>query len=157
MTKNSIEIDLNDPRSAMIADVMSSKTAKKILNFLAESEKSASDIASELEMPLNTVTYNLDKLVSAGLVEKAKRFFWSSKGKKMDFYKVANKRIVISPRTMSRAVVPIAVFAVIGIVLALILMQGNYENKVLSDDGPKTFGSIEEMKLFLENTENNNY
>ncbi|MCA9485686.1 MAG: helix-turn-helix transcriptional regulator, partial [Nanoarchaeota archaeon] len=96
--KSSINIDLNDPRAGKIADVLNSKTAKKILDLIADrGEMSGSDISNELDMPLNTVTYNLKKLVDAGLVGKSKKFFWSSKGKKMELYKVLNKQIIISP------------------------------------------------------------
>ena len=47
-------------------------------------------------MPMNSVQYNISKLLEAGLIEEAKSW-WSVKGKKMPTYKVANKLIVISP------------------------------------------------------------
>jgi DNA-binding transcriptional ArsR family regulator len=104
-------IDLDDVRSERIAEVLSNKTSKKVLQALAEGEKSASDIATQLKIPLNTVTYNLKKLDEAGLIERAKGFFWSSKGKKMELYKVANKKIVIMPKQMVKGVLPVVVFA----------------------------------------------
>ncbi len=111
MANSSIMIDLDDVRSERIAEVLSNKTSKKVLQALAEGEKSASDIATQLKIPLNTVTYNLKKLDEAGLIERAKGFFWSSKGKKMELYKVANKKIVIMPKQMVKGVLPVVVFA----------------------------------------------
>ncbi|MEK6800653.1 MAG: winged helix-turn-helix domain-containing protein, partial [Nanoarchaeota archaeon] len=59
---SSIMIDLDDPRSEKIAEVISNKTAKKILISLAEGEKSIGDISLELGLPVNTVSYNIDKM-----------------------------------------------------------------------------------------------
>jgi len=98
-------IDLDDTRTAKIAEVISNKTCKKILSLIAEKEMSESEIVSALGIPANTVNYNIKKLMEAGLVEKA-RFMWSVKGKKMDYYKVSNRRIVISPKSMMRGVLP---------------------------------------------------
>jgi DNA-binding transcriptional ArsR family regulator len=106
MTKSSIIINFDDPRSDKIADAISNKTSKKILSLLAENEMSGSEIAEKLNLPLNTVTYNLKNLVDSGLVEKSKRLFWSSKGKRMELYKVSNKRIVIFPKMMIKGILP---------------------------------------------------
>lgn len=97
MSEKIISIDLDDERIGKIADVISNKTCKKILDSLAEKEMSAGEISDELGIPLNTAGYNLEKLVDAGLIEKKKEFLWSEKGKRIVKYKVANKKIVISP------------------------------------------------------------
>jgi inhibitor of cysteine peptidase len=151
MTKKSIDIDLNDPRAGKIAEAISNKTSKKILNALADDEMSGSEIAEKLGLPLNTVTYNLKKLTEAGLVNKSKKFFWSSKGKRMELYRVSNKRIIISPKKLSRSVVVglVGIFALF--VSAMILMNfGGPQLNVESDDQVKTFNSIDEIKSFLE-------
>jgi len=70
MSDKYLNIDLNDSRSSAIAEVMSNKTCKKIIELLAEKEMSESDIASSLGLPLNTVGYNIGKLLKAGLIEK---------------------------------------------------------------------------------------
>ena len=59
---NSIMIDLNDPRTEKIADVISNKTSKKILTLLADNELSESEIAKGIGAPMNTVGYNIKKL-----------------------------------------------------------------------------------------------
>src|SRR3989338_4499204 len=98
MNDKYINFDIDDPRALAIAEAMANKTSKKILSLLSEKEMSESDLASALELPLNTVGYNIDKLLNAGLIEKTKNFFWSVKGKKIPTYKISNKKILISPK-----------------------------------------------------------
>lgn len=92
-------LDLNDPRSSKVAEVIANKTCKKILGLLAERELSETDISRELTLPINTVGYNIKNLLEAGLIEKTSNFFWSTRGKKINLYRVSNKKIVISPRS----------------------------------------------------------
>lgn len=99
-------VDLNDVRTEKIAEVLANKTCKKILSLLAEKEFSAGDLSERLHLPLNTIGYNLENLSEAGLIEKAKGWFWSSKGRKIVIYKLSNKRIVISPKSSFRGVIP---------------------------------------------------
>jgi len=91
-------VSLGDEKAKALGDVISNPSCKKIVELLAEKEMSASEISSALKMPLNSVGYNIDKLVSAGIIERVKGFFWSSKGKKIERYRVVNKAIVISPK-----------------------------------------------------------
>ena len=99
-------VDLDDPRTDKIADVISNKTAKKILGLLAEKELSETEIANSLNMPLNTVGYNIHKLEEVGLIEKVKGFLWSVKGKRIHKYKVSNRKIIISPRNILKGIIP---------------------------------------------------
>ncbi len=99
-------IDLDDPRTGKIADVISNKTAKKILGLLSNSELSESEISNNLKLPLNTIEYNIRKLEESGLIDKTKRFLWSIKGKRIYKYRISNKKIVISPRRMMRGIIP---------------------------------------------------
>ncbi len=161
MANSSINFDLNDPRSGKIAEALSNKTAKKILHLLSEGELSGSEIAERLGAPLNTISYNLNKLVDAGLVERAKKFFWSSKGKRMEIYKLANKKIVISPRILTgRVIAP-----VLGVLLALIVILALINLPRESDvgrtepiifdrefEGLKKFGSEQELRDFVKNS-----
>lgn len=108
-----IAVSLDDEKAKDIAEVISNKTAKKILNILSEKDLSESDIASSLNLPLNTIEYNLKKLEKAGLIEKAKQFFWSTRGKKIPTYKLANKSILISTKQKIKGILPAAVFSFI--------------------------------------------
>ncbi|MBU2577176.1 MAG: winged helix-turn-helix domain-containing protein [Nanoarchaeota archaeon] len=95
--ETSIMINLGDEKAKQISEVIGSKSCNRILNLLAEKDLTVSEISRELKMPINTVDYNVKKLVRAGLIEKASHW-WSVKGKKMLTYKVSNKKIIISPR-----------------------------------------------------------
>jgi DNA-binding transcriptional ArsR family regulator len=107
MTEKYVSIDINDPRSLKIAEALSNPTCKKILNLLAEQDMSATDISNKIKLPLNTIGYNLDKLIDSGLIEKSKDFFWSVKGKKIPSYKLSNKKIMISPKSLTaRGIIP---------------------------------------------------
>lgn len=98
MTEKYLLFSLDDEKSKKLGEVISNPSCKKIVNFLAEKEASASEISSELKMPLNSAIYNINNLLKAGILERKGGYFWSSKGKKMERYRVANKLIVISPK-----------------------------------------------------------
>lgn len=97
MDEKSIMINLGDEKAKEISEVIGSKTCNKILGLLAEGELTVTDISKKLKMPINTVDYNVKKLVKSGLIEKSSHF-WSIRGKKMPTYKVSNRKIIISPR-----------------------------------------------------------
>ncbi|MBU3906925.1 MAG: helix-turn-helix domain-containing protein [Nanoarchaeota archaeon] len=100
MAKKYLMMSLDDESTKKVAEVIGNNTCKKIIDFLSETkEASESDIASSLNIPLNTVGYNIKKLVEAKLVEKTKNHFWSQKGKKIAIYTLSNKSIVISPKS----------------------------------------------------------
>lgn len=114
MSEKYLLFSLDDEDSRKLGEVISNPTCKKIVNLLAEKDLSESDIAEKLSLPLNTVDYNIKNLVKAGIVERSKNFFWSTRGKKIEIYKLANKLIVISPKKMNiysklKGVVPTAV------------------------------------------------
>lgn len=98
-------IDLDDPRTQKLADVISNATCKKMLSLLAERELSESELARQLNVPLNTINYNMKKLVAAGIVEPV-RALWSAKGRAVKVYRVSRKSIIISPRTLTKGVLP---------------------------------------------------
>lgn len=106
MDKNFINIDLDDPKTGIVAEALSNKTCVKILTLLAQQELTASDIATQLKIPLNTTGYNIEKLIAGGLVEKSSEFFWSVKGKKTPVYRVANKKIIITPKRSIKGTLP---------------------------------------------------
>jgi DNA-binding transcriptional ArsR family regulator len=124
MADKFILMDLTDERSKKIAEILGNKTCKKIIDYLSEvKEASEKDISDKLSIPINTVEYNLKKLIESGLIEKTKNFFWSVKGRKIDMYRLSNKKILISPRTLVRGIIP----ALVGVLLV------SFGIKVFSD------------------------
>lgn len=119
MTEKYLLFSLNDAKAKKLGEAISSSTCKKIVNLLAEKEASENDLAKELKLPINTIEYNLKKLLDAGVIEKSKNYFWSKKGKKIDMYKVANKLIVIAPKKSSnfysklKGIVPVVLIAAV--------------------------------------------
>lgn len=112
---------MDDEKAESLANVLGNKTCKKILEFLSEKEASEQDIADALKIPINTVEYNLKKLLESGFVEKSKNFFWSKKGRKILTYKISNKSIVISPKPKEsskvRSILPVAIISAIAALL----------------------------------------
>ncbi len=128
-----IMVSLKEEKTKKIADVINNKTCKKILDLLAEigkKELSQEDIAKELELPLNTIGYNIKKLVEAGLINESKNFFWSRKGKKIKMYKLSNKFIVIAPKRKSsnvlKGLIPAVLISGIAAFLIKIYYSANY-------------------------------
>jgi len=116
MNNKYILISLEDSKARKVADILGNRTSKRVLDFLAETkEASVSDIANALDMPLNTIGYNVQKLVDVGLAEKSKNYFWSVKGKKIDMYRASNKSIIISPKSRIasglKSVLPVALIS----------------------------------------------
>jgi len=94
---NYILVSLDDEKSKSIAEVLGSKTSKKIILHLSETkEASQKDLSDALKIPLNTIEYNIKKLLSSGFIQKRKNFFWSKKGKKIIMYELSKKSVIIS-------------------------------------------------------------
>ncbi len=120
MTKDKfLLINLNEERTKKISEIISSNTSRKILDYLAEKDDTEQKIAKELELPISTVHYHLQKLVESGLVV-IEEFHYSKKGREVNHYQLANKYIIIAPKKVSgikqklRNILPVA-----GIVLGI--------------------------------------
>lgn len=114
---NFILVSLNDEKSKSIAEVIGSKTCKKIINYLAETkEASQKDLSTALKIPLNTIEYNIKKLLDSSFIQKTKNFFWSKKGKKIIMYKLSKKSIIISHKKSNiskfKSILPAFIFGI---------------------------------------------
>ncbi len=154
---------LNDENSKNIAEVLKSDKTKKILDFLSDvKEASEKDIAKGLNIPINTIEYNLKKLIKTGLIKTSKNFFWSVKGKKIPMYKLAKKHIIISPDkkpNLKAIKTLLPLFAIISLAIILsFLSQIPLQETTYNQTELKQFTSYNELKEFLkENSENQNY
>ncbi|MDY9925036.1 helix-turn-helix domain-containing protein [Methanosarcina sp.] len=82
--------------SRKIARLLSNKTSIRILKLLDRRSMSAADIADELEVRLNTLKYNLDSLLEAGLI-RVRQVKWSRKGREIKVYEAVEKVIILLP------------------------------------------------------------
>lgn len=120
--------------SKIITQTIANDTARKILELLAESPMSTSNIAKKLDIPLTTAQYNIEKLMEAGLVviEKTK---YSEKGREVKLYAPAKRMIVLVPKTATSqslidalkkyfVLLPIALIASLFVEAAMQLQNG---------------------------------
>jgi DNA-binding transcriptional ArsR family regulator len=114
---NFLLVDLSEKKTKKLAETITSDTSRKILNFLVEKEDSEANIAKELQIPISTVHYHLQKLQEAGLV-MVEEFHYSKKGREINHYKLANKYIIIAPKKVSglkeklRGILPVAIISI---------------------------------------------
>ncbi|MEM2924221.1 MAG: winged helix-turn-helix domain-containing protein [Methanocellales archaeon] len=83
-------------QSKKLTQVISNETAMKILELLAESSLSTSQISELLNLPITTVQYNIDNLMNIGLI-KIDRVKYSEKGREVKIYAPRQKLIVLVP------------------------------------------------------------
>jgi DNA-binding transcriptional ArsR family regulator len=117
--ENFVLVSLKDDEAKKLAQVISNDTSRKILDFLATCKHcTETDIAKHMRLPLSTVHYNLQALVQAKLVQ-TDEFHYSSKGKEVNHYALANKYVIIAPaqapetlRSKLRKILPVALICV---------------------------------------------
>ncbi len=111
-------VSMEDETSKSVAEVLGSKTCKKIINYLSEKEASQKDLSDALGIPMNTLDYNIKKLLDSGFIQKKKNFFWSKKGKKIIMYELSNKSIIISPKKSTgekiKSILPAIILTAVG-------------------------------------------
>ena len=93
-------INLNEEKTKKISEIISSNTSRKILDYLADNDDTEANISKNLEIPISTVHYHLQKLIEAKLVV-VEEFHYSQKGREINHYKLANKYIIIAPKKVS--------------------------------------------------------
>ena len=91
-------VSLQEDKVKHISQVLSNARCRKILDYLAEKEASESELSEKLGIPISTIHYNIRQLVKSNLVV-AEEFHYSKKGKEVLHYKLANKYIIIAPKT----------------------------------------------------------
>ncbi len=91
-------VSLQEDQAKKLAQVLSNDTSRKIIDHLADKEDTEANISKILGLPISTVHYNLTLLTQGGLVE-AGEFHYSTKGREVKHYKLANQYILIAPRS----------------------------------------------------------
>lgn len=91
-------VSLQEDQAKKLAQVVSNDTCRRVLNHLADREATESELAKALDLPISTIHYNLGHLQKGKLVE-AEEFHYSEKGKEVLHYRLANKYIIIAPKS----------------------------------------------------------
>lgn len=92
-----LSLSLAGGEAKRVARLLSSDSARRVMDAVADESKSESVLADELGMPLSTVHYNVQRLFEAGLLV-SDEFTYSEKGKEVRHYRLASDHIVISTR-----------------------------------------------------------
>jgi len=130
MSKKYLLLSLEDSRLKSISEILGNKTSNRIINFLSETEEaSEKDISEKLKIPMNTIEYNLKKMIQAGIIEETKNFFWSPKGRKIKMYRFSNRSIVISPKgnklsSEIKSIIPVALVSGFAAVALKVYFEG---------------------------------
>jgi DNA-binding MarR family transcriptional regulator len=93
---------------------------------------SASDIATQLDVPLTTIKYNLENLVDVGLI-KIERIKYSEKGRQVKVYAPIRKLIVLVPGKTDSTTVMDVLKKYLGIIFAAVFASGLVEMITRSD------------------------
>lgn len=117
MTEKFILVNLKEEKSKKLAEVISNKTSRKILDYLSEKEASETEISKALNLPISTAHYNIQSLLDNGLI-KTDEFYWSKKGNKINIYAIAKKLIIIAPKGSEsiknklKSIIPVALISI---------------------------------------------
>ncbi len=86
---------LSDPKLELVGSELANETARKIINELLASPKSASEIAKAIGSPVNTIMFHLSKMMESGIV----RLVGVSPGRRgqKKIYELTSRILIISP------------------------------------------------------------
>jgi len=91
-------VSLSESKTKELAQAVSNETCRKILNYLADKDATETELSEKLSIPISTVHYNLQQLKKGGLVI-SEEYHYSKKGKEINHYQLANKYIIIAPKS----------------------------------------------------------
>ncbi len=87
-------VSLDDERTADVLEALSSEIARAIFRDLTEQPMTASTIAEQFDTSVQSVSYHLENLEDAGLIEVADTCY-SEKGREMNVYTVAEDPLLV--------------------------------------------------------------
>lgn len=95
--ENLVVVEQGSLEAQKIAKAMSSPTSADLFNALSDAPMSATALAERSGLPLTTVKYHLENMLSAGLIEVTDTR-WSAKGREMKIYAVKDQIVLIAPK-----------------------------------------------------------
>lgn len=94
---NVVVVEQGSMEAQKIAKAMSSPTSADLFNALSNGPMSATALAEVSKLPLTTVKYHLENMLSADLIEVTDTR-WSAKGREMKIYAVKDQVVLIAPK-----------------------------------------------------------
>lgn len=163
-------MSLKEDEAKKLAKVIGNDTSRKILDYLGEKEfATETNISKDLGVPISTVHYNIQALVEAKLIE-AEEYHYSQKGKEIIHYKIANKIIIIAPkstwglRDKLKKILPVALISTVGAGIVTLLniknqfgvfdveMSGTQAKMIVAEAAPvvqQNMSNYQEMALWF--------
>ena len=142
-------VSLNEDKAKDLAQAITNETCRKILDYLADKEATESELSEKLLVPISTVHYNLQQLQKGGLVI-AEEFHYSNRGKEVNHYKLANKYIIIAPKTTYgikeklRSILPVGLITAAG---AALIQFFSKTNSAVSSPAPQMLKAAADESL----------
>lgn len=87
-------VGFEDESAEQILSAVTSTTARRILTHIYDEPTTASEIATEIDSSVQNVSYHLDRLQDADLVEVIETWY-SEQGREMDVYAPTNSALVL--------------------------------------------------------------
>lgn len=106
-------VSLEDDEARKLGQIINNDTSRKILDFLSDKDATETELSVVLKVPISTIHYNMQALLKAKLIE-AEKYHYSKKGKEILHYTLANKYIIIAPKSTHglknklRSILPVA-------------------------------------------------
>jgi DNA-binding transcriptional ArsR family regulator len=95
--ENVVVVEQGSLEAQRIAKAMSSPTSADLFNALSAAPMSATALAEQSRLPLTTVKYHLENMLSADLIEVSDTR-WSVKGRAVKIYAVKDQVVLLAPR-----------------------------------------------------------
>ncbi|MDT8358300.1 MAG: helix-turn-helix domain-containing protein [Methanomicrobiaceae archaeon] len=133
-----------DEQAKLIARAMASQTASDILGVLRGGEYTSSEIADQLSLPITTVTYHIDNLARANLIEVAKTR-WSPKGREVKIYGLRDQVVIVAPGTRDIRSLLLKYASVFAVLIFASIMMSVFAPLALQVDGGST--TSEDMQV----------
>ena len=90
-------IDIHDERAKELAQILMNEKAIAILHLVEDRALSISEISRELDLPISTVSYHIEKMLKVGLIEVAGKKY-GKRLQEVKLYRASNRPILLVPR-----------------------------------------------------------
>jgi len=122
MAEDIIVLEPGDERAQKIGKAISSQTANDILHIISDEPRTASELTDTLHIPMSTIKYHLDNLLSAGLLE-VRETRYSVKGREIKVYAVRNQLLIVAPKLANIRSILLKYASLFGVVILASLVM----------------------------------